>query len=191
VPISLDQLPAWDPDSGRLQVVIDTPKGARNKYKYDPETGLWRLSKVLPLGATFPFNFGFVPSTRGADGDPLDALVLMDEPAFPGCVVSTRLIGAIEAQQTERGKTIRNDRFVTVVDTPYNPATVHSLGALGRRRLDEIEHFFVAYNEAEGRRFKPLSRHGPETARDLITANLLNHAPLHPRTENRRKRSGK
>jgi inorganic pyrophosphatase len=191
VPTPLDQLPAWDPESGRLQIVIDTPKGSRNKYRYDPESGLWRLVKVLPLGATFPFNFGFIPSTRGEDGEAIDALVVMDEPAFPGCVVPTRLIGAIEAQQTEGGKTIRNDRFVTVVDTPYNPATVHSLGALGRRRLDEIEHFFIASNAAEGRRFKPLSRHGPEAARELISATLLNQSPTHNRARKAHKRSGK
>src|SRR4051812_22835109 len=110
--LALDQLPPWDPDTGRLQVVVDTPKGSRNKYKYDPERGVWRLGKALPLGAAFPFDFGFIPSTKGEDGDPIDALVIMDEPAFPGCVVSARLIGVIEAAQTENGKTVRNDRFV-------------------------------------------------------------------------------
>src|SRR4051794_14166126 len=82
----LTRLDVQDPKSGDLNVVIDTPKGSRNKFKYDEELGLFKLRKVLPLGAVFPFDFGFLPSTRGADGDPLDVLVLMDEPAFAGCV---------------------------------------------------------------------------------------------------------
>jgi inorganic pyrophosphatase len=76
----LNQLLAQNPDSGLLNVIVDTPKGSRNKYKYDEEHGLWRLSKVLPLGASFPYDFGFLPSTRGEDGDPVDVLVLLDEP---------------------------------------------------------------------------------------------------------------
>jgi inorganic pyrophosphatase len=192
VAIPLDQLPAWEPDSGRLQVVVDTPRGSRNKYKYDPESGVWRLAKALPLGAAFPFDFGFIPSTKGGDGDPVDALVIMDEPAMPGCVVSARLIGVIEAEQTENGKTIRNDRLVAVLDTPRNPAAVGSLEELGRQRLDEIEHFFVAYNEAEGRRFKPLARRGPEKARELVAASLINHPPTRRNKPRKaRKRAGK
>lgn len=164
---AINELPMFDPDSGRLNVVVDTPKGSRNKYKYDEEHGQWRLSKVLPQGMYFPYDFGFVPSTRGGDGDLLDVLVLMDEPAFPGCVVSARLIGVLEAEQTERGKTVRNDRLVAVVETPYNPAEYHSLDELSQR-LDEIEHFFVSYNQVEGRVFKPLGRRGPEHGQELL-----------------------
>src|SRR5205807_404345 len=89
-----------DNDAGVLHVIIETPKGSRNKFKYDPEHGLFKLSGVLPLGAVFPYDFGFVPSTTGGDGDPLDVLVLMDEPAFAGCLVPGRLIGVIEAEQS-------------------------------------------------------------------------------------------
>src|SRR5881394_3501639 len=97
----LSNLEAFDPDSGELNAVIETPKGHRNKFKYDEKRGLFRLSGVLPAGAVFPFDFGFVPSTRGEDGDPLDVLVLMEEPAFCGCLISARLLGAIEARQKE------------------------------------------------------------------------------------------
>jgi hypothetical protein len=79
----VNELPALDPDSGSLNVV-DTPKGSRNKYKFDEEHGQWRLSKILPEGLSFPCNFGFLPSTHGEDGDPVDVLVVMEEPAFPG-----------------------------------------------------------------------------------------------------------
>ncbi|HEY7428313.1 MAG TPA: inorganic diphosphatase [Gemmataceae bacterium] len=165
---SVNELPTVDPESGRLNVVVDTPKGSRNKYKFDEQHGQWRLSKVLPQGLSFPYDFGFLPSTRGEDGDPVDVLLLMDEPAFPGCVVSARLIGVLEAEQTEDGKTVRNDRLVAVVETPYNPAEFHSLEEVSRQRLDEIEHFFVSYNQMEGRQFKPLGRRGADHAWELL-----------------------
>jgi inorganic pyrophosphatase len=116
----------------------------------------------------FPYDFGFIPATRGEDGDPLDVLLLADEPAFPGCIVPARLIGVLEAEQTEGGKTMRNDRLIAVVETPFNPAAYHSLDEVNPQRLDEIEHFFVSYNEMEGRQFKPLARHGADRAQDLV-----------------------
>jgi inorganic pyrophosphatase len=166
--IPLNELPAVDPDSGRLNVVVDTPKGSRNKYKLDEQRGLWRLSKVLPQGLSFPYDFGFLPSTRGEDGDPVDVLLLMDEPAFPGCVVPARLIGVLEAEQTEGGKTVRNDRLVATVETPYNQAAYRALDEVGGQRLREIEHFFVSYNQMEGRQFKPLARRGADRAHELL-----------------------
>jgi inorganic pyrophosphatase len=165
---SLSQLSARDPESGLLNVVVDTPKGSRNKYKYDEKQGLFRLSKILPLGASFPFDFGFIPSTEAEDGDPLDVLVLMDEPAFSGCVVPARLIGVIEAEQTQDGRTVRNDRLVAVAETPYNPPEFHSLEDLSEQRLAEMEHFFVSYNAMEGRKFRPIGRHGPEQAEKRV-----------------------
>src|SRR5437588_699981 len=92
-------LEARDPASGLVHVVIDTPRGSRNKFKYDEKLGLFRLSKVLPLGSCFPYDFGFIPSTRAGDGDALDVLVLMDEPAFTGCLLRVRLIGVLQAEQ--------------------------------------------------------------------------------------------
>src|SRR5262249_48838831 len=100
---SAHKLPTVCPDSWHLNAVIDTPKGSRNKYKFDEQHGQWRLSKVLPAGHSFPCDFGFLPSTRGEDGDPVDVLLLADEPTFPGCVVPARLIGVLEAEQTEGG----------------------------------------------------------------------------------------
>jgi inorganic pyrophosphatase len=166
--VSFNELPAVDADSGRLNVVVDTPKGSRNKYKFDEQRGHWRLGKVLPLGQYFPYDFGFLPSTRGEDGDPVDVLLLMDEAAFPGCVVPARLIGVLEAEQTEQGKAVRNDRLVAVVETPYNPAEYRSLEEVSPQRLDEIEHFFISYNQVEGRQFKPLARRGAHDAQALL-----------------------
>jgi inorganic pyrophosphatase len=101
-------------------------------------------------------------------GDPLDALVLMDEPAFVGCLVEARLIGVIEGEQTENGKTDRNDRLIAVAEESHTHSAIKSLSDLDATLLDEIEHFFVSYNEIRGKKFTPIGRHGPKRARKLI-----------------------
>ena len=156
-------------DEGELNVVIETPKGSRNKYDYDGRLGLFKLGGVLPSGASFPFDFGFVPSTLGGDGDPLDVLVLMDEPAFTGCLVRARLVGVVEAEQTERdGETTRNDRLVGVAAESRLLARVRTLEHLGPDLLEEIEHFFVSYNQIKGKVFEPLGRFGPRRALEVV-----------------------
>lgn len=164
----LDQLAAFVATSDDVQVIVDTPQGSRNKFKYDEELGLFKLSGVLPAGAVFPFDFGFVPSTKGDDGDALDVLVLLDEPAFVGCLVETRLLGVIEAEQTEEGETTRNDRLIGVAVVARNYKGVRSLSQLNENLVAEIEHFFVSYNEMKGKVFTPLRRGGPQRARNLV-----------------------
>lgn len=124
---SVAKLPSFDADSGDLHVVIETPKGSRNKFAWDEEHELFEHAGVLPAGAIFPYDFGFIPQTGGEDGDALDVLVLMDEPAFTGCLVSARLLGVIEAEQTELdGKVERNDRLIAVASTLTPTATWES-----------------------------------------------------------------
>lgn len=157
--------------NGELNAVIETPKGSRNKFDYDPEQWIFKLGGVLPLGASFPFDFGFVPSTLGEDGDPLDVLVLMDEPAFAGCLVPSRLIGVIEAVQTERdGETMRNDRFIAVASNSHQQRDVHSFDDLNPGLIKEIEHFFTSYNAIKGKHFDPLQRSDSQRALQLIEA---------------------
>ena len=161
------RLPAFDRE-GSLLVVVDTPKGSRNKFEFDPELGVFALGGVLPAGAVFPFDFGYVSRTRAGDGDPVDVLLLMDEPAFVGCVVRARLIGVLEAEQTEDGKTERNDRLLAVAEDSRNHRDVDSLDDLHGNLLDEIEHFFVSYNEAKGKEFRVLRRSGKKRAEALL-----------------------
>ena len=163
----LIDLSAFD-DDGDVNAIIDTPKGSRNKFKYDEKSGLFKLGGALPLGAVFPFDFGYIPSTKGGDGDPLDILILMDEPAFPGCLVKAKLIGVIEAQQTEDNETTRNDRLIAVAADSRNHSHVRFLGDLNSNLVHEIERFFVAYNETKGKRFEVLGRFGPDRAEKLI-----------------------
>lgn len=161
-------LPPFDPESQELNAIIDTPQGSRNKFKFDESRRLFKLGGVLPAGAFFPFDFGFIPSTLGDDGDALDVLVLMDEPAFVGCLVGARLLGVIEAEQTEAGETMRNDRLIAVASASRTHQSLRSLKQLDETLTGEIEHFFVSYNEAKGKEFTPLGRFGPLRARKLV-----------------------
>jgi inorganic pyrophosphatase len=169
----LHDIGAFAEDSEELNVIIETPKGSRNKFNLDEELQLFKLGGVLPAGAVFPFDFGFVPSTLGGDGDPLDVLVLMDEPAFAGCLVTVRLLGVIEAEQTERdGETTRNDRLIGVATKSRQHAEVTSLRNLSDTLVAEIEHFFVSYNRIKEKEFKPLGRFGPARAAAVVEEGI-------------------
>ena len=154
------------------QVIVDTPKGSRNKYEYDDQQKLFKLGGVLTAGAVFPFDFGFLPQTLGEDGDPLDALILMDEPAFVGCLVEVCIIGVLEAEQTEEGETFRNDRLLGVAIESHSFADVAELSELDKHLVKQIEHFFIFYNAAKGKQFKVLRRSGSRRARKLIDTGI-------------------
>src|SRR4029450_13825136 len=135
----LKRLPPFDAKSGNLNVVIDTPKGCRSKFAFDMKRKAYVLRSVLPHGTVFPFDFGSIPGTVAEDGDPLDALVLMDEPAFCGCLIESRLVGVIEAEQSEDGKTERNDRLIAVAAKSHTDGDLKSLQKLDSKLIGEIE----------------------------------------------------
>jgi inorganic pyrophosphatase len=168
MPYGVATLSAFDPDSEDLNVIIETPMGSRNKLTYDETQGLFRLGGVLPAGSVFPFDFGFVPSTLGGDGDPLDVLVLMDERVFPGCLISARLVGVLKAEQTQKKKTSRNDRLIAVANKSVTHSDVCSLKDLNPNLIEQIEHFFISYNSIKGKLFKPLGRYGPGPAWQVV-----------------------
>jgi inorganic pyrophosphatase len=153
---------------GTCRAVVESPSGRRSKFAYEAESDAFLLKMILPTGMSFPLDFGFVPSTRAEDGDPLDVLILSDEPGAVGTIVEVRLIGVVEAEQTEDGKTERNDRLIAVASNSYNHGDVKSLSDLSDNLLKEIEHFFVSYNEVKGKEFKPIRRVSPERARELV-----------------------
>jgi len=160
-----------DQDGQRvLNVVIETVRGGRNKLAYDEELGIFRLKKVLPEGMSFPYDFGFVPGTRGGDGDPLDALVLMDAPGATGCLVTCRLLGVIRGTQKEAGKARRerNDRLIAVA----MPSLVHSdlrrIDDLNAELLRQVERFFVNYHAEQGQTFRAEGHQGPREAWRLV-----------------------
>jgi len=165
----LSSTAAFDKESGDLRIVIETPKGSRNKYKYVPDCDCLELATVLPEGMIFPYDFGFIPSTLGEDGDPLDVLVLMDAPVVPGCIIRARLVGAIEARQKEKGEGwIRNDRLVAVACHAQAHADIDTLADLRPHLLKEIKAFFADYNRLRGRKFKAGEDASPQDALALV-----------------------
>lgn len=167
--VPLGQVNPCGPKRDQFWAVIETPQGSRNKFAYDSAHGFFVLSKVLPLGAVFPFDFGFFPLTLAEDGDPLDVLVLMDAPAFPGCLVLVRLIGVIEGKQHEKNGKCRNDRLIAVAVDSDNQRNVDSLDDLDASIVEELEHFFTSYRALGNKPFQPLGRHGRKRAKSILT----------------------
>jgi inorganic pyrophosphatase len=160
-------------DRQLLRVVIETPKGSRNKFAFDSDQHIFELKKVLPSGMTFPYDFGFVPSTEADDGDPVDVLVLMDEPAFAGCVLSCRLIGVIEGEQGDKKKKrVRNDRIIAIEKDAHSWEDVKTIDDLGKQFCRELEEFFVNYHKLSGEQFRVLGLKGPDQARKLVKSGM-------------------
>jgi inorganic pyrophosphatase len=151
-----------------LQVIIETPKGSRNKYSFDPEQKIYVLKSALPAGMYFPYDFGFVPRTMADDGDPLDVLVLMEEPAFPGCALMARIIGVIEGEQTSSKGTTRNDRLVAIAETARTYEHLKTIKDIPNQAFREIEEFFVNYHRLQGRKYKLLGCGDQRAAEKLI-----------------------
>lgn len=160
--------PTDEQDKQFLRVVIETPKGSRNKFAFDAEQHIFQLKRVLPAGMTFPYDFGFIPSTLADDGDPIDVLVLMDEPAFPGCVLSCRPVGVIEGEQKSKEGKERNDRILAVEKSAHSFAEVNTVEDLGKQFQRELEEFFVNYHRLDGSEYRVLGMKGPDRARKLV-----------------------
>ena len=157
-----------DKQDGLIQVIIETPKGSRNKFAYDAKQNIFVVKKVLPAGMTFPYDFGFLPRTLAPDGDPIDVLLLMDEPAFPGIAVRARLIGIIEGEQTDGKKKIRNDRLIAVAEVNHEYAYLKKLDDLPKKFLRELEEFFVNYHRLQGKKYTLLGCKKVDAAMRMI-----------------------
>jgi inorganic pyrophosphatase len=151
-----------------IDIVVETPRGSRNKYSFDPKTEQFRLDKILPAGMSFPWDFGFLPGTKAEDGDPTDVLLLMDDPCFPGCVVTSRLLGIIQAEQEEDGEMVRNDRLLAVAAYPNSYSGYEHISDLPERLVRDIGEFFTNYHRLLGGKFRVIGVAGPEQARRRI-----------------------
>lgn len=158
---------------GFVRAIVETAKGSRYKYKYDPDTSMFECYIPLKSGLSFPFDFGFVPSTKAADGDPLDIIVLADEPTFTGCLVKVRLIGVLEVEQKKDGKTIRNDRLIGVHKHSLDYARCTSWKDLPTGFRQEIEMFFQFYGESRGKIFQLIGWRSSKIADQLLNKSLL------------------
>jgi inorganic pyrophosphatase len=160
-------------DKQMLRVVIETPKGSRNKFAFNAKEHVFELKKVLPAGMAFPYDFGFVPCTEAEDGDPVDVLVLMDEPAFPGCVLTCRPIGVIQGEEVgKKKKKTRNDRIIAVEKDAHSWADIKTIGDLGKQFVRELEEFFVDYHRLSGKQYRVLARKGRTQARRLVKSGM-------------------
>src|SRR3979409_1605260 len=152
------------------RAIIESPKGFRNKFNYDPDSGLFMLGGLLPEGMMFPFDFGFIPSTLGEDGDPLDILVLLDAPAHVGCLIEVRIIGIIQAEQTEDSKTKSNDRLLGVAIHSYDHEGLESIEDVSKTPLNQVQEFFISYNRQRGKKFKVMGTGGHGSALTFLKA---------------------
>ncbi|HYW20074.1 MAG TPA: inorganic diphosphatase [Nodularia sp. (in: cyanobacteria)] len=142
--MDLSRIPA-QPRPGIINVLIEIPGGSKNKYEFDKELEAFALDRVLYSSVRYPYDYGFVPNTLADDGDPLDGIVIMDEPTFPGCVIAARPIGMLE--MIDGGD--RDEKILCVPDKDPRYADVRSLKDLAPHRLDEIAEFFRTYKNLE------------------------------------------
>jgi inorganic pyrophosphatase len=149
--------------------IIESPKGSGYKYDYEPKIKRFKLKKILPAGLVFPFDFGFIPDTKGEDGDPLDIIVISELASFPGCAMDCRIIGAIKAEQTEKnGETLRNDRFLGVPEVSHLFTDINDLKQLPEGIMMQVENFFKNYNQQAGKKFNVLERLNANQAAKII-----------------------
>lgn len=139
-----------------IPVIIETPKGSNEKYNYDKKFKCFKLSKVLPTGMVFPYDFGYIPNTKGGDGDPVDAVVISEFKSFPGCLMECRIIGILIAEQIENKKKVRNDRVLFIPEKSVVFQKIESIHQFPNDHIQQLKNFFVNYNNAEGKIFKPL-----------------------------------
>ncbi len=129
---------------GGVNVVVETPRSSRAKFKFDTTLQAFRMSRPLTLGLRYPFDWGFVPSSCAADRDPLDALVIHDGESYPGVVIPCRPVGVLEVMQREDGKRFRNDRVLFVPYAAPRQKNLDDVQALSRAMKEELERFFLA-----------------------------------------------
>lgn len=161
------RLPSFTED-GDLCVVIETPRGSRVKFDYDPKLGTFALSKSLLTGLTYPHDWGFVPSTKADDGDPIDVMVVHDGTTFPGIVLPCRLIGVLQIEQTSKGKRERNDRLFAVPRRSHSEQALHHVRDLSAPVRQELEKFFAATDELEKKSLEVIGWKGPKVAMQAI-----------------------
>ncbi len=142
--MNLSLIPA-QPEPGVINVLIEIAGGSKNKYEFDKDMNAFALDRVLFASVKYPYDYGFVPNTLADDGDPLDGMVIMDEPTFPGCVIAARPIGMLE--MIDGGD--RDEKILCVPAEDPRYKEVKSLKDIAPHRLEEIAEFFRTYKNLE------------------------------------------
>ncbi len=149
---------------GTVQVVVEIPCGSRNKYEYDPTLDVIALDRPLYSAVHYPTDYGFVPGTKASDGDPIDALVMVEEPTFPGCLIRVRLIGVL---MIEDGDTVEPKLLAVPVNEPRF-AAYQGIKDVPDHLLKEIENFFDIYKQLEGKKVKARGWQGANQAETAL-----------------------
>lgn len=166
------QLPKVFNENGTVNAVIETPAGSNVKYNYVAEAGTFKLKKVLPAGTVFPIHFGFLPHTVAGDGDPLDIIVLLEGPSWPGCIIECRVVGVVEADQVQDNKRVRNDRIIGIAVASRQYQDVKDIEDLENNLLPEINNFLQSYTRLEPKDFRILGNKDVSTAISLIKESM-------------------
>lgn len=161
--MDLSRIPA-QPEAGLLNVLIEIPAGSKNKYEFDKDMQALILDRVLFASVQYPFDYGFIPNTLADDGDPLDGMVIMDQPTFPGCVIASRPIGMLE--MIDGGD--RDEKILCVPAKDPRYKQVASLKDVAPHRLDEIAEFFRTYKNLEKKVTEILGWQDVETVKPLV-----------------------
>lgn len=176
MPTDLTRLPLRS-EGGAFHVVVESPRDSTVKLKYEPELGAFAVSRPLVHGLRYPFDWGFLPSTKAEDGDPLDALVYWDESTYPGVVLPCRALGVLKVdQKKEKGRgRERNDRLLVVPVTAARAENLGDFRDLSRRERQELEHFFVAAVAFMDKAVRVLGWEGVEAAERLVEKAAARH----------------
>jgi inorganic pyrophosphatase len=166
------KLPTWA-DKNHVHAVVETPRGSRVKMEFDPKLGAFTLAKPLFAGLTYPYDWGFIPSTQADDGDPLDVLIIHDAATCPGLVLRCTPVGVLEVEQSSKGKRERNDRVFAVPDRSPFEGDLQDIRRLPARAIKELEEFFEATNALEAKTLKFLGWRGPAKAIKTIRKTSL------------------
>lgn len=161
--MDLARIPA-QPKPGLINVLIEIPGGSKNKYEFDKDLGAFALDRVLYASVRYPYDYGFIPNTLADDGDPLDGMVIMDEPTFPGCVIAARPIGMLE--MIDGGD--RDEKILCVPDKDPRYVDVKSLDDIASHRLEEIAEFFRTYKNLEKKVTEILGWKGVDEVATLV-----------------------
>ena len=167
---NLHKLPTWD-DAGKLLCVVESPRGATAKFKYDPALKVFTLNRALILGITYPYDWGFIPSTMADDGDPLDVMIFHDVPTFPGVVMACDAIGALLVTQKKSGDATARESNHRVFAVPAGSEREHvhkDARELPKRVRKELEKFFVAAGALANKDLEIVDWVGPGEAAELI-----------------------
>lgn len=161
------KLPTWADDE-HVHAVVETPRGSHAKFEFDPKLRAFTLAKPLLAGLTYPYDWGFIPSTKADDGDPLDVLIIHDATSYPGLVLKCKPLGILEVLQTSKGKKERNDRIFVAPDCSPFEENLRDIRRLPGRAIEELEKFFEATDALEPKKLQFQGWHGPAKAISTI-----------------------